>query len=192
MKLNALILATALVGAGAGAAAYAQGAPPPQEDRDALQKACGADLTSLCVGKSGHDAADCLRAAGDKVSPDCKVAMTKMAPPGEGGDASARPRAGGPPPTGTPVAPGSTWTLEVREDWLFGYLHRAQDNHDIDDAEAMRANTELASMVDRAKQITLRRNRPLTAAETSAQLGRLDALVASIHWLNPNAFQRPW
>lgn len=193
MKLNALILAAALAGASAGAA-FAQGAaPPPQEARDALQKACAADLASLCGGKSGRDAAECLRAAGDKVSPDCKVAMTKMVRPGGGGgDAAAGPRAGGPPPAGTPVAPGSTWTLEVREDWLVGRLRRAQDEHDIDDAEAQRVFMELASMRDRAKQITVRRNRALTAGEMSAQLGRLDTLVTSIHWLNPNAFQRPW
>jgi hypothetical protein len=52
--------------------------------------------------------------------------------------------------------------------------------------------TELASMRDRAKQISIRRNRALTAGEMSAQLGRVDALVASIHWLKPNAEQRPW
>ncbi|HTI66787.1 MAG TPA: hypothetical protein VL460_04480 [Caulobacteraceae bacterium] len=142
-----------------------------------------------------------MRAAGDKVSPDCRVAMTQMVRPGGGagggpggggaGGAGGG-RAGGPPPAGTPVAPGSTWTLEVREDWLDGRVRRAQGEHDVDDAEAQRVFTELAAMRDRAKQITVNRNRPLTAGEISAQLGRLDTLAASIHWLNPNAYQRPW
>jgi hypothetical protein len=160
-----------------------------------LQKACAADLTSLCAGKTGHDAAECLRAAGDKVSPGCKDAMTKMVRPGGGnggGHAGGGPRAGGPPPAGTPVAPGSTWTLDVREDWLVGRLQRAQEEHDIDPAEAQRVTTELASMRERAKMISDRRGRALTAGEMAAQLGRLDALVAGIHWLKPDAFQRPW
>ena len=195
MKLQALILAAALAAAGAGGA-HAQGAPPPpQEARDGLQKACAVELTSLCAGKSGHDAAECLRTAGDKVSPGCKDAMSKMVRPGGGaggGGAGGGQRAGGPPPAGTPVAPGSTWTLDVREDWLVGRLHRAQDEHDIDDAEAQRVYTELASMRDRAKAISERRGRALTAGEMSAQLGRLDALAAGIHWLKPDAYQRPW
>jgi hypothetical protein len=202
MKLNALILAAALAGASAGAALAQGAAPPPQEARDALQKACSVELASLCAGKAGRDAATCLRDAGDKVSPACKVAMAGMVrpggggadarPAGRGGDAAAGPRAGGPPPAGTPVAPGSTWTLEVREDWLAGRLHRAQDEHEVDAAEAQRVFTELASMRDRAKQISIRRNRPLTDGEMSAQLGRLDTLVTSIHWLTPNALHRPW
>lgn len=190
MNVQALILAAALAAVSVGGA-HAQGAPPPpQAERDALQKVCAADLASLCAGKTGHDAGECMRAAGDKVSPDCRAAMSKMVRPGGGGGGGQH--AGGPPPAGTPVAPGSTWTLEVREDWLVGRLHRAQDEHDIDDAEATRVYTELASMRERAKMISERRGRALTAGEMAAQLGRLDTLVASIHWLKPDAFQRPW
>jgi hypothetical protein len=180
MKLNAWILAAALGGVGAGAA-HAQGAPPPPPGgQGGLRQICAADLTTFCAGKTGHDSLECLAAVVGKLAPDCKAAVTKAG------------LTAGPAPVGTPVAPGSTWTLEVREDWLLGHLHRAQDDHLIDDAEAMRANTELASLIDRARQISLRRNRPLTAAETSAQLGRLDALVASIHWLKPDPTLRPW
>jgi hypothetical protein len=208
MKLNASILAAALAGVSFGAAC-AQGAPPPPQDaREGLQKACVVELTGVCAGKSGRDAAECLRAAGDKVSAGCKEAMSKMVRPGAGagagagagdarpaaGAADARPRGQGapPPPAGTPVAPGSTWTLDVREDWLIGRVHRAQEDHEIDGAEADRVYKEVASMRDRAKQISIRRARALTAGEMSAQLGRVDALAASIHWLTPNVYQRPW
>lgn len=191
MNLNALILAAALASATAGAA-HAQGAPPPAEAREALQKACAAELTGLCAGKSGRDAGECLRAAGDKVSPGCKDAMSKMVRPAEGRDAQLGPRAEATPPAGPSAAPSGAWSLEVREDWLVGRIHRAQDEHDIDPAEAERVYAELASMRARAKAISERRGRLLTAGETNAQEGRLDALTASIHWLNDAAFQRPW
>ena len=83
MKLQALIFVAALTGAGA---AYAQGGGPPspeaQAARAAMQKACAADMTSLCAGKTGREANQCLRANSDKVSPDCKAAMSKMPAPG--------------------------------------------------------------------------------------------------------------
>ncbi len=189
MKINAVILAVGLVWAASGAA-RAQEAPPPGEAREALQKACAAELVGPCAGKAGHDAGECLRAAGDKVTSGCRDAMSKMVRPANG----ARPR-----PDGVALTPSQsassadgTWTLEVREDWLVGRLHRALDEHDIDDSEADRVIHEVAGIRERAKQIGQRRGRALTAGETGAQQGRLDALVASIHWRNDSAFHRPW
>ena len=82
MKLQALIFIAALAGAGA---AYAQGggAPSPeaQAARAAMQKACAADTATLCAGKTGREINQCLRQNSDKVSPDCKAAMSKIPAP---------------------------------------------------------------------------------------------------------------
>ncbi len=82
MKLNTLVLIAALAGAGG---AYAQapaggGAPSPeaQAARAAMMKACSADATTLCAGKTGRDLNMCLRDNNDKLSPDCKDAMSKI------------------------------------------------------------------------------------------------------------------
>jgi hypothetical protein len=96
------------------------------------------------------------------------------------------------PSAETPIAPGGAWTLEVREDWLIGRLHRAQDEHDIDGGEAERVYQEVGRMRDLAKRISERHGGALTAGEKAAQQGRLDTLVSQIHWLHENAFQRPW
>jgi hypothetical protein len=98
MKLKTLILIGALSVAGG---AYAQeggggggGAGGPGGDaRAAMQKACAADMASLCPGMTGRDANMCLRAATDKVSAGCKDAMSKMPARGGGGG-------GGGPPQG--------------------------------------------------------------------------------------------
>ena len=82
MKLRTLILIAALAGAGQ---AYAQPPAPSPEmaaAREAMQKACAADMTTLCAGQTGREAQQCLRAAGDKVSAPCKDAMSKMPRPG--------------------------------------------------------------------------------------------------------------
>jgi hypothetical protein len=89
MKLQALILIASLASAGS---AYAQGGPSPemQAARAAMMKACSTDAASLCSGKMGREMGQCLRDNADKVSPDCKDAMSKM---------PARPAAP-PPPQG--------------------------------------------------------------------------------------------
>lgn len=79
MKLATLILIGAL---GVAGGAYAQdggGAGGPGADaRAAMQKACAADMTTLCPGLTGRDANMCLRQNTDKLSPGCKDAMSKM------------------------------------------------------------------------------------------------------------------
>jgi hypothetical protein len=84
MKLKILILIGAL---GAAGGAYAQdggGAPPGGDARAAMQKACAADLATLCPGLTGRDANMCLRQNSDKASAGCKDAMSKAParPPG--------------------------------------------------------------------------------------------------------------
>jgi hypothetical protein len=100
--------------------------------------------------------------------------------------------AAAPAQAGASVAPTGAWSLEDREDWLVGRLHRAQDEHDIDGAEAERVYKEVGAMRDFKKRLTERHGGSITAGERNAQEKRLDALVSQIHWLNQSAFQRPW
>lgn len=58
-------------GAG-GAGGGGQGA------RKALMTACAADLKANCDGKTGREAAACLRQNQDKLAPTCKAALAKM------------------------------------------------------------------------------------------------------------------
>ena len=104
----------------AGGAAYAQGF---QEAREAMEKACTADIASLCAGKTGREAGECLRDAGDKVSAPCKDALSKMGAPGGGrGPGGGGPGAGGPggpgaggaarPPRAPPSEGGTVGTID--------------------------------------------------------------------------------
>ena len=77
MKLTTLALVAALTAA--GGAAWAQAPGPGADARAAVQAACKADLDTLCAGKTGREAMQCLRAAApDKVSAPCKDAMSKL------------------------------------------------------------------------------------------------------------------
>jgi len=75
-------------------------------------------------------------------------------------------------------------------DWLVGRIHRAQEEHDIDDSEAERVYKEVAGLRDHMKRIGERHT--LTAGEIAAHASHLDTVVSQIHWLHENAFQRPW
>jgi multidrug efflux system membrane fusion protein len=72
---------------GAGGGGF-QMPPEMQAARDAMQKACAADMSKLCAGKEGREAFMCLRENDDKLSGGCKTAREKMRslrPPGSGG-----------------------------------------------------------------------------------------------------------
>ncbi len=97
MKLmSGLLFGGAIVFGAVASGAYAQGF---QGGREAMEKACSVDMSSLCAGKTGREAGECLRGAGDKVSAPCKDALSKMGGPGGGG-------AGGAPGGGAPGGPG--------------------------------------------------------------------------------------
>lgn len=100
MKLMSGLLFSGAIAIGTiGGAAYAQGF---QGAREAMEKACAADIANLCAGKTGREVGQCLRAAGDKVSAPCADAMSKMGGPGGG-----RGPGGGPGgPGGGPGGPG--------------------------------------------------------------------------------------
>ena len=95
MRLKSGLLFSAAIALAVSGVAYAQGGL--QAAREAEEKACAADVASLCAGKVGHDAAECLNAAGDKVSPVCKDALSKAG----GADAAGGPRS--PPSLGGAV-----------------------------------------------------------------------------------------
>jgi hypothetical protein len=103
-----LVGSVAVLGAGA-AYAQAQGNPA----RAAMEKACATDITSLCDGKAGREALQCLTAAGDKVSAGCKDTIAGAgAAGGAGFGARGAPGAGvpgaeGPAARGAPRAPPS-------------------------------------------------------------------------------------
>jgi hypothetical protein len=82
MKLKAMLLCVSLI---ASAAAVAQAPPAPspemQAAREAMLKACDADLKSTCSGKQGREMFQCLRENNDKLSAGCKDAMAKMPRP---------------------------------------------------------------------------------------------------------------
>ena len=102
MKLISTFLLGGAVALGLAGAVFAQGAAPMQAARAAMEQACSADIASLCAGKTGRDAGECLNAAGDKVSPGCKDAMSKMGGPGPRGQGG-----GAPDPAGGPRSPPS-------------------------------------------------------------------------------------
>ena len=75
------VMATALgLASGALAQMPGGGAPSPEmiAAREAMQKACDADMKKLCSGKDGREAMQCLRSSMDKASASCKDAMGKM------------------------------------------------------------------------------------------------------------------
>jgi cytochrome c556 len=81
MKLTIALTVAALAFAGS---AYAQQAPSPemQAAREAMMKACAADMKSMCDGKEGREAFMCLRENQEKLSQPCKDARAKLRPPG--------------------------------------------------------------------------------------------------------------
>ena len=80
MKLSAIILASALLGA---MAAQAQDAPSPEHlaAREATHKACATDEKSFCGDKQGREIFQCLRTNNDKLSAGCKDALGKLGHP---------------------------------------------------------------------------------------------------------------
>jgi hypothetical protein len=85
MKLRIAITLAALAVAGSAFAQPPAGggggqAPSPemQAARQAMMQACSADMKTLCDGKAGREAMQCLRENTDKASAPCKDAMSKM------------------------------------------------------------------------------------------------------------------
>ena len=82
--LRAMILAGAMAAATSAFAQPPAGGGPPQMTpemqaaREAMMKACAADMKTLCEGKQGREAMMCMRDNGEKLSDGCKDAMAKM------------------------------------------------------------------------------------------------------------------
>jgi hypothetical protein len=82
MKLKSLVLCVSLLATGV---VIAQAPPAPSPEmaaaRQAMRKACDADIKSTCSGKEGREMMQCLRTNNDKLSAGCKDAMSKMPRP---------------------------------------------------------------------------------------------------------------
>lgn len=82
MKMRSIAFAAALL---AAAAAQAQPPAPTPEHlaaRAAVHKACAADSKTLCGDKQGREMFSCLRSNAEKLSADCKDALSKVPPAG--------------------------------------------------------------------------------------------------------------
>jgi hypothetical protein len=79
-----LIASLAVAAASAQAQTPPAGSPSPadrQAAREAIAKACDADIKSYCSDQHGRELMMCLRTNADKVSPGCKDAMASMRRP---------------------------------------------------------------------------------------------------------------
>ena len=77
MKLTHLVLIGAFVVVG-----YAQAGPLEErrEDRE-VARACKADAEHMCAGKTGQELHQCLQGNKDKLSSNCKDAVSKLPNP---------------------------------------------------------------------------------------------------------------
>jgi hypothetical protein len=83
MKLRSMFLGVSLLIASGVVLAQAPPAPSPemQAAREAMMKACDADIKSTCSGKEGREMFACLRENNAKLSKGCQDAMAKMPRP---------------------------------------------------------------------------------------------------------------
>ena len=80
MKIRTMIVAAALLTAGAGLALAQNGAPPPAgSGSGGRMAACRDDAQKLCPDKRGPDRRACMEANKDKLSDGCKAAMAARA-----------------------------------------------------------------------------------------------------------------
>jgi hypothetical protein len=81
MKSVAVIVLAAMASASL-AQAQTPGGPPPSGDRqtarEAVMKACDADLKNYCADKQRREAMMCLRSNSDKLIDSCKSAMSAL------------------------------------------------------------------------------------------------------------------
>jgi hypothetical protein len=78
MKLSALSLCASLVAITLAQAQPPAPSPEMQAAREAVRKSCANDSKTYCADKKGREAMQCLRENSDKVSADCKDALSKM------------------------------------------------------------------------------------------------------------------
>lgn len=77
-SLASLMLVAALVAAECAEAQAPAPSPDAQAARAAFHKACQSDMQTLCADKHGREAMQCLRSNTDKLSADCKDALSKL------------------------------------------------------------------------------------------------------------------
>jgi hypothetical protein len=57
------------------------GQQTPEQKRRAVRAACKSDVEQLCPGKRGEEARQCLQSNEQKLSSECKSAMSNARPP---------------------------------------------------------------------------------------------------------------
>jgi hypothetical protein len=87
-SLAPVLLLGVLVAAECAQAQAPAPSPDAQAARAAVHKACQSDMQSLCADKQGREAMQCLHSNSDKLSSDCKDALSKLPrrphPPSQG------------------------------------------------------------------------------------------------------------
>ena len=74
MKLPFVVLTATFALAGYVQAQHAAGTP----EEKAVARACRADAEKTCAGKTGQEMQQCLKSNSEKLSADCKNAMSKL------------------------------------------------------------------------------------------------------------------
>jgi len=77
-SLAPLMLVGALIAVEFAEAQAPAPSPDAQAARAAAHKACQSDMQTLCANKQGREAMQCLRSNADKLSADCKDALSKL------------------------------------------------------------------------------------------------------------------
>ena len=78
MKLHSLALCVSMFAITLAQAQPPAPSPEMQAAREAVRKSCANDSKTYCGDKKGREAMQCLRENSDKVSADCKDALSKM------------------------------------------------------------------------------------------------------------------
>ena len=78
MKLSSLALCVSLVAITLAQAQPPAPSPEMQAAREAVRKSCATDSKTYCADKKGREAMMCLRENSDKLSADCKDALSKL------------------------------------------------------------------------------------------------------------------
>jgi hypothetical protein len=77
MKLISLALVAAFAVAGSAQAQAPSQGQTLSPDQHARAEACKDEMKSLCAGKQGQEATQCLQANSSKLSPKCKESVSK-------------------------------------------------------------------------------------------------------------------
>jgi hypothetical protein len=78
MKLVSALVVVAWMAAQSVQAQAPEPSPEVKAAREAVAKACKGQGQKLCPGKRGQEMAACMKSNEDKLTPDCKEAISKL------------------------------------------------------------------------------------------------------------------